>query len=479
MQSLKGLNQPQKEAVCSTQGPLLVVAGAGTGKTKVITHRIANLIGSGVNPSQILAVTFTNKAAAEMRERIARLTNIQSLSQDGLTLGTFHSIAADILRKHGNKIDIPSDFFILDERESLEIVKQSIEELKVNSHQFRPSIMQNQISRKKSRCNNEQDKQIANDDFFPKNLNAILEKYDGHLKEQKALDFDDLIHKAVILFEEYPEILKEYQKKWSHIHIDEYQDTDNAQCRLIQLLGNNQSNVCAVGDEDQSIYGFRGADFTNILNFEKTWPNAKIITLERNYRSTQKILDAANAVIAKNKMRRGKNLFTRGKSGTKLTVFEAENEKEEADFITKEIKNLLQENTPPYSIAILCRANFQFPVIEESLIKHSLPYLAISKQDSLGNARQPIRLMTVHAAKGLEFRHIFIPGLEKGLFPWLPAGKQSSDEEERRLFYVALTRGQEKIFLSWSRFRTAFGSKQINQPSQFLSDIPPALIKWI
>jgi len=473
MNILKGLNQPQKEAVCSMQGSLLVVAGAGTGKTKVITHRIANLIKSGINPSRILAVTFTNKAATEMKERIIRLTNIQSLSQDGLTLGTFHSIAADILRKHGNKIGIPSDFFILDEKESLEIIKQSIEELKLNSQQFRPSTIQNQISRQKSRCNSGQDQRISNDDFFPKNLNAILEKYDGHLKERKTLDFDDLIHKAVVLFEECPEILKDYQTKWSHIHIDEYQDTDNAQYRLIQLLDSGQNNVCAVGDEDQSIYGFRGADFTNILNFEKTWPNAKIITLERNYRSTQKILSAANTVIAKNKMRRGKNLFTREKIGVKLTAFEAKDEKEEADFIAKEIKNLLQKNKPPYSIAVLCRANFQFPVIEESLFRHFLPYLAISEQDALANAKQPIRLMTVHAAKGLEFRHIFIPGLEKGLFPY------TSDEEERRLFYVALTRGQEKIFLSWSRFRTAFGSKQINQPSQFLSDIPQNLIRHI
>jgi len=479
MNILKGLNQPQKEAICSTQNQLLVVAGAGTGKTKVITHRIANLINSGINQNQILAVTFTNKAAAEMKERIGRLTNIQSLNQDGLTLGTFHSIAADILRKRGDKIDIPSDFFILDEKESLEIVKQSIEELKLNSRQFRPSTIQNQISRQKSLCDSKQNQQIANDDFFPKNLDTILEKYNGHLKERNALDFDDLIHKAVILFEEYPEILKDYQTKWSHIHIDEYQDTDNAQCRLIQLLSSGQNNICAVGDEDQSIYGFRGADFTNILNFEKTWPDAKIVTLERNYRSTQKILDAANAVIAKNKMRRGKNLFTRGKIGTKLTAFEAGNEKEEADFIAKEIENLLQKDKPPYSIAILCRANFQFPVIEEHFLRHSLPYLATYEQDTLTNAKQPIRLMTVHAAKGLEFRHVFIPGLEKGLFPWLSAGNQSSDEEERRLFYVALTRGQEKIFLSWSRFRAAFGFKQINQPSQFLSDIPQNLIRFI
>ncbi len=473
MNILKGLNQQQKEAVYSTQNRLLVVAGAGTGKTKVITHRIANLIGNGVKPNQILAVTFTNKAAAEMRERVIHLTNIRSLNQEGITLGTFHSIAADILRKYGSKIDIPSDFSILDEKESLELIRKTIEELELNSQQFRPSTIQNQISRKKSCHDSKQNQQISGNDFFPQNLNTILEKYDGHLKERKALDFDDLIHKTVVLFEEYPEALEEYQKKWTHIHVDEYQDTDNTQYKLIRLLGGNQNNICAVGDEDQSIYGFRGADFTNILNFEKTWPDAKIVTLERNYRSTQKILDAANAVISKNKMRREKNLFTREKAGTKLTVFEAEDEKEEADFIAKEIKNLLQKKMPPYSIAILCRANFQFSVIAGSLFKYSLPYLAISEQDALSNAKQPIRLMTVHAAKGLEFRHIFIPGMEKGLFPY------SSDEEERRLFYVALTRGQEKVFLSWSRFRSSFGFKKINQPSQFLSDIPQNLIRSI
>ena len=208
--------------------------------------------------------------------------------------------------------------------------------------------------------------------------------------------------------------------------------------------------MCAVGDEDQSIYGFRGADFTNILNFEKKWPETKIITLERNYRSTQKILDAANAVISKNTLRRPKNLYSRANKGANLTIFEAENEKEEADFIARKIKNFLQKEALSSPIAILCRANFQFPALEEAFLNRSIPYQTASKQNSLLNQdSQPVRLMTVHASKGLEFKYVFVPGVEKGLFPYI----NSDNGEERRLFYVALTRAEKKIFLSYSRYR--------------------------
>ncbi|MFH0803505.1 MAG: UvrD-helicase domain-containing protein [Candidatus Tagabacteria bacterium] len=485
---LKGLNKNQKEAVCHAKGPLLVVAGAGTGKTKVVTHRIAKLINRGVNPGQILAVTFTNKAAQEMTERIADLNPTPGFG-DSLkpgvanlmpTVGTFHAIAADIIRKHGNHVGISPRFSISDERESLEIIKSSIEEIGLNSRQFKPSAIQNVISQKKSRFNSRENdclvgKTEADEEFFPKNINLILEKYNKELETRGALDFDDLIQKTVLLFENYPKILKIYQEKWPYIHIDEYQDTDNSQHQLIHLLGGALNNIFAVGDEDQSIYGFRGADFTNILNFEKTWPRAKIICLERNYRSTQKILDAANAIIAENKIRRQKNLFTREKTGTQLTAFEARDEYEEADFVAKNIKRILQKETLASPIAVLCRANFQFSVFEEAFRRYSLPYQAATDQDSFLNGKQVIRLMTVHAAKGLEFKYVFIPGLEKGLFPHSNGDK----EEERRLFYVALTRAQERIFISFCRYRNAFGSKQINQPSQFLSDIPKNLIKWL
>jgi DNA helicase-2/ATP-dependent DNA helicase PcrA len=476
MNLLKGLNENQKKAVLHSRGPLLIIAGAGTGKTKVITHRISNLIKQGVNPKHILAVTFTNKAAQEMAERICNLMQIEATESP--TVGTFHAIAANILRKHGDCVDINPHFSILDEKESLEIIKSSIEELKLNLRQFRPQNIQNLISQKKSQF----DGQPLSGDFFPTVLGEIKEKYDECLKKQNALDFDDLIQKTVFLFEQKPEILKIYQGKWPYIHIDEYQDTDNSQYRLIRLLSRPQGNICAVGDDDQSIYGFRGANFTNILNFEKTWPDAEIIILERNYRSSQKILYAANAIIAKNEMRRPKSLYTRRKKGVKITSFEAKNEKEEAEFIAKQIKNLLQK--PLMSeIAVLCRLNSQFSAFEKVFQECGLPFQAASNQDSLLiEQKKPIRLMTIHAAKGLEFKNVFIPGLEKGLFPCLAPTRpyfNGEKEEERRLFYVALTRAQEKVFLSWCRFRTVFGTKQINQPSQFLEDIPKNLMKWL
>ncbi len=486
MELLKGLNKQQKQAVLNAEGPVLVVAGAGTGKTRVVAHRIANLISRGINPGQILAVTFTNKAAQEMVERIGRLA-MPDLKKGLPTIGTFHAITAEILRKHGNKIVISPRFSISDEKESFDIIKSIIEELGLNLRQFKPNIIQNIISQKKSRLDftekiHKNRDTEAKEELFPQNFNLILKRYNRHLKEKNALDFDDLIQKTALLFEENPAILKIYQEKWPYIHIDEYQDTDDIQHYLVRLLAEKTNNLCAVGDEDQSIYGFRGADFRNILNFEKTWPSAKIICLERNYRSTKKIIDAANAIIAENKLRRQKNLFSRRKAGKKLTAFEAEDEHEEADFVAKNIKKILQKETLPRRqagltspIAVLCRANYQFPVFEKAFHRYSLPYQAGLSQDSFLNGKGVIRLMTVHAAKGLEFKHVFIAGLEKGLFPHFGGEK----EEERRLFYVALTRSQEKIFLSFCRYRHSFGSKQINQPSQFLSDIPKNLIKWI
>lgn len=466
MKLLAGLNKAQKKAVLHAKGPLLVIAGAGTGKTKVITHRVANLIKSGVEPDKILAVTFTNKASQEMAERITGLvTGLKSFP----TVATFHSLSANILKKYGRKINIAAHFSILDEKQSLEMIKSIIAGFNLDQRQFKPELIQRLISQEKNKGLAFVQQRLS----LCEEIRLIYEKYEEKLRERNALDFDDLISKTISLFENFPEILKIYREKWPYIHIDEYQDTDKAQHRLVQLLSQDSGNVCAVGDEDQSIYGFRGADFTNILEFEKTWPSAKIITLERNYRSSQKILDAANAAIAKNKMRRPKNLFTQKTKGQKLSAFEAENGKEEADFTAKIIKKILKKDSSSGTIAVLCRANFQFSLFEKAFEKHSLPYQTAADQNDLMNNGKPVRLMTIHAAKGLEFKYVFIPGLEKGLFPHSP------NEEERRLFYVALTRGQKKVFLSWCRFRDAFGSKQINQPSQFLEDIPKNLIKWL
>jgi DNA helicase-2/ATP-dependent DNA helicase PcrA len=461
MTLLQSLNSQQKEAVCHTEGPLLVIAGAGTGKTKVITHRISYIIKQGIEPNRIFAATFTNKAANEMKSRVG----------DGPIIGTFHAICADILRKYGKEINLPY-FLIIDERESLNFIKSSIEELGLNQKQFQPAAIQNFIASRKTSLAADSES-ATQEDFFPKNLELIAKKYNETLTSRNALDFDDIIQKTILLFEQKPAILRIYQEKWPYIHIDEYQDTDPSQARLVKLLGQKYGNVCAVGDEDQSIYGFRGADFKNILNFEEHWPGAKIIALEINYRSTQKILEAANAVISKNQLRRPKNLFGRQKMGEKIDIFEAENEEKEADFAANKIKSVLRNNSLN-SIAVLCRANFQFFPFEKIFQKYSLPCQSLFGQDDLLSAKKDaVRLMTVHSAKGLEFKNVFIVGLEKGLFPHFGGEK----EEERRLFYVALTRAQEKIFLSWCRFRAVFGSKQINQPSPFLEDIPKKLIK--
>ncbi|MGB9598749.1 MAG: ATP-dependent helicase, partial [Minisyncoccales bacterium] len=374
----------------------------------------------------------------------------------------------------GRPIGIPPDFSIVSEQESLELIKSSIQELGLDSRQFQPSHIQNLICQKKSKGGTFEDSE-EKEDFFSEKLKEILENYEERLRLKNALDFDDLIKKTLFLFENFPAVLKFYQEKWSFIHIDEYQDTDPLQNRLISLLGKHQQNICAVGDEDQSIYGFRGADFTNILNFEKEWPETKIITLERNYRSTQKILEAANAVIAKNSQRRPKNLYSCLGKGGKIDIFEAESEEEEGKFIARQIKNLLKKQRLDSPIAILCRTNLQFLPIEKALKEHCLPFQAATDQEALTREKAAIQLLTIHASKGLEFKYVFLPGLEKGLLPHLAGDK----EEERRLFYVALTRAEEKIFISFSRFRKVFGSKQINQPSPFLSDIPKNLIKWL
>ncbi len=475
MDSFKKLNKKQKEAVTAIEGPILVAAGAGTGKTKVITHRIAFLISRGVKPEQILAVTFTNKAAKEMANRITSLVKINQKEGELPTIGTFHSIAADILRKYGEKLGIPANFRILSEQEGFNVIKTAIEEKGLESRQFQPSAIQSLISQKKANFmeKNEFLKE-GREDFFLENAGLIWEEYENYLKKNRALDFEDLIAKTVCLFQQFPEILEIYQNKWQYIHIDEYQDTDHSQYKLINSLAQRHKNICAVGDEDQSIYGFRGADFRNILNFEKDWPEAKIIILEKNYRSTKTILDAANAVIVKNKIRRQKELFSTGKRGKKIIAFEARDEKEEANFAAGKIKELIEKDHSPSSIAVLCRANFQFPVFEKAFLENFLPYRQLINQDEFikDNNGHAIRLMTVHSAKGLEFKNVFIVGLEKGLFPYI------DNEEERRLFYVALTRSQERLFLSYSRYRNVFNYRQINKPSQFLSDIPKNLIKW-
>ena len=625
MDNTKGLNDQQKQAVLHKDGALLIIAGAGAGKTKTLTHRIVNLIESGVEPSKILAITFTNKAAKEMRDRVSTL-----IKKSGVVHGeesfynkpfvsTFHSLGVHILREKGKHIGVPKHFTILDQTETLATIKEAIKSQNLDPKQYEPRKIHYIISKQKNDLVSlENFAENAGNNFFHKIVVSVWQKYEALLAERKGLDFDDLIQKPVHLLQNEKEIQKYYQNKWTHLHIDEYQDTNTAQYELSQLLVSTEKNICVVGDVDQNIYGWRGADIKNLLNFEKDYPATTTVLLEQNYRSTQNILGAANQIIKKNELRVEKNLFTKKGEGEKISFFDAFNEGDEARFIARESLNLIKEGVSPSDIAVLYRANFQSRSLEEAfltigtpyqvlgvkffdrkeikdilsylkaslnpdslydikrsiniptrgigkvtlakifagteselspkmqekvsnfrkiltdikreseskktseLIKFILKHSGIEKmllgggeeelerlenirelvtlatkydiyppdegleklladaalatdQDSLEKPNEAVKLMTVHASKGLEFSYVFITGLEQDLFPHsnIDGSKKSKAEleEERRLFYVAITRAKEKLYLSFSAVRTIFGSQKINTPSEFLSDI--------
>lgn len=621
-----GLNTTQEKAVRLLDGPVLVFAGAGSGKTKVLTHRIANLVASGIPPSHILAITFTNKAAEEMRSRTLRLLtkhtgySPSAVNTDGLPwIGTFHALGVWLLRREGSVLDIPRQFSILDEEDTLALIKESLKELGISPEQFQPAKMRAFISGRKNELVSPEEFLSQEETFFVQTVGRIWERFEEKKSAQHRLDFDDLLVQTVALFQKHPEALRRYQQLWRYVHIDEYQDTNHAQYMLANLLAQEHKNICVVGDVDQAIYSWRNADFRNILNFERDYPNAAVITLEKNYRSTKTILDAANAIIVKNKMRKPKNLFTENKSGERIRVFCAQNEQEEGRLLAELIQHLLGEGVPATHIAVLYRTNFQSRAIEEALLLKQIPYqvlgvkfydrkeikdvlaylkaalnprdllsikraintpsrgigkvtqlrycadaaqlnaaerrkvapfnamlvriretaqrapvsttlrviaditgyrtslkdnteegetrlaniqelIALSKRyDTLpppegaerileeaalmseqDNDRSPdsrVRLMTVHAAKGLEFPYVFISGMEEGLFPHARGISSPEErEEERRLFYVALTRAKEALVLSWALFRSVFGERQVNEPSSFLTDIPEELL---
>lgn len=615
---LEGLNEKQQEAVNYQKGPLLIVAGAGTGKTKTIISRIIQLIESGVDPASILAVTFTNKAAEEMRER---LKQILKTSLDTIPfISTFHALGVYILRQHARQIGLNRHFTVLDRDDSIRQLKTAMTQIGLDPKQIEPRKILNSISRIKGKGMTAKQYQadLAND-YFSKITSVVWLEYEKQLEKVGALDFDDLLLKTVNLFKKHPDILTSYQNRWLYIHIDEYQDTNQIQYLLSKMLALKNKNICVVGDNDQSIYSWRGADFTNILNFSEDYPQAKTIILEENYRSSKNILSVANKIIAKNSNRIPKNLFTKSQAGELISVYSAFNESDEANFIANKVTQLLQQKIPAENIAILYRANFQSRALEEGFLKAGLPYqvlgtrffdrkeikdilafiklalnpddfeslkriinlpkkgigkltiLAIasgqeaslpaktqakisafrkliteiknnilsqsvtlsevikfiieksdfkkdlrtgteddqerlenikelvtlatkynhlsaedgalellteaallSDQDNLKKEHQAVRLMTVHASKGLEFAIVFIAGLEDKLFPHQMASNEEAhdDEEERRLFYVALTRAQQKLFLSFAQVRTIYGLKQSNLPSEFLLDLP-------
>ena len=379
MSILESLNQKQKEAVAVIGGPVLVIAGPGSGKTRCLTHRIAYLIQNNIPADNILAVTFTNKAAEEMRERVRKLIQDQKQSFiSGSVIGTFHAICLRILRKEINKLGYKNNFVIYDRADQLSLIKKLIQQLNISTEQFKPNVILSIISRSKDELIDVNLYEEQAKEYFPQTVAKIYSGYQKALKESNALDFDDLIMLTVNLFKNNPEILKKYQDRWNYILVDEAHDTNTSQYALINLLAQNHNNLWLIADPDQSIYSWRGADFRNILNFEKDYPKAKIIFLEENYRSTKNILEAGYNIINKNTERKDKNLWTKNPTGSLINVIQTENEKEEGNFIIEEMVNLIrQKNLKLSDFTVLYRTNAQSRAIEESFLRANLPYKII------------------------------------------------------------------------------------------------------
>ncbi len=372
------LNPMQREAVMHTEGPLLILAGAGSGKTTVLVNRIAYMISEkNVSPYNILAITFTNKAANEMKTRIAKL--FDGAIYD-MWVSTFHSACVKILRRGIQRLGYDASFVIYDTTDTQTVLKDCLKELALSDKNFPPRAVLAQISKAKDDMQSPQAfARVYDSDFRMSRIAEIYELYQKKLKANNALDFDDIISNTVLLLSENPDLLEYYQNKFKYILVDEYQDTNNAQYKLISLLAGKHRNLCVVGDDDQSIYKFRGANIRNILDFEKEFPDAKVVKLEQNYRSTQTILNAANHVIANNRGRKGKKLWTDGDSGDKVLIYRAENEHDEGRFIAGEIEKMVASDSRSFSdFVVLYRTNAQSRVLEEMLLRQGIPYRVLS-----------------------------------------------------------------------------------------------------
>lgn len=617
MTYLDGLNERQKEAVEHTEGPLLIIAGAGAGKTKTITHRIAHLIQKGVQPRNILAVTFTNKAAGEMRERIQRLIP----QGRGLPfVSTFHALGVRLLREFHAEARLDRSFTIWDRDDSTRAVKSALEKLSIE--QWPPRSVLAAISREKGDGVAQQEYAANAKTFRERAVAQAWNLYEEALREEGALDFDDLLFRTLGLLRASKDVRELLQNRWTHITIDEYQDTNKAQYEIARLLAGERKNICVVGDIDQNIYSWRGADIQHLMEFELTYPGAKVVVLEQNYRSTRTILSAANAVIEKNRNRKPKVLYTDNATGDPIVVYGGRNEIDEAWFIAQNASSLIERGVRPDEIAVLYRENFQSRVLEEAMLAHDVPYRVLgtrfferkevkdalsylraalneksrvdvlriigtpprgigkvtadkmiaggereltgaakikvaafretlakiqtaihtlpaseavryavevsgldahfqkteegrerlenvrelvnfatrydfdappsgieklleeaalqSDQDELEEKQSAVSLMTVHASKGLEFDVVFVSGLEQGLFPAIRQNDASRDEEEeRRLFYVALTRARTRLFLSFAHERMKYGSREFAVPSEFIDDIDARLLQTV
>lgn len=375
MIDLTNLNDKQKEAVVNTEGPLLVLAGAGSGKTKVLTTRIAYLIEEkNVSPFNILAITFTNKAAKEMQERVINL--IGEVAKN-IQVSTFHSFGLKLLRENYELLGYDRNFVIMDSDDSLTVIKRILKDLDLDPKQYNPTAIKNRISGCKNELMSPKQYESYASSEFEKVVLKVYEKYEDKLKANNSVDFDDLLILPIKLFKEHESILEKYQERFKYILIDEYQDTNEAQYILAKLMASKYRNVCVVGDENQSIYSFRGANYRNILNFEKDYGEAKTIKLEQNYRSTQNILNAANQVIKNNQNRKDKNLWSDKGKGNKLTYYRSYDEKDEAHYVAYTIKELINKGINPDEIAVLYRTNAQSRTVEEEMLKENIPYRVV------------------------------------------------------------------------------------------------------
>jgi DNA helicase-2/ATP-dependent DNA helicase PcrA len=627
---LADLNPAQREAVLATEGPVLVVAGAGSGKTRVLTHRIARLVSAcGVKPQEILAITFTNKAAGEMRERLEGFLGDVA---PRMWVMTFHAACGRILRREAPRLGYRSNFTIYDQADQVRLVKQCLEELERDPKRFVPRGIHAQISMAKNQLIGPEDYRARVASFYDQTVADAYALYQRRLHSSNAVDFDDLLMLTVEVLERFPEALARWQKAFRYVLVDEYQDTNHAQYRLLQLLAGKHKNVFAVGDPDQSIYAFRGADIRNILEFERDFGGGRLIALEQNYRSTNSILRAANSVIAQNRERKPKNLWSELGEGDPVRVVEVEDEHAEARFVAAEVAALIEEGYSGSELAVFYRTNAQSRVLEDVLVRQEIPYQVIggpkfyeraeikdaiaylqaidnafdavslmrianrprrgigdaslarlqtfadaqgislwealerpdeagvgasplraverfrtlmqssmagalelslpellervleksgylealeaertveaqgrienllelvgvtreyqeradepslseflqqislySDQDDLSAERSLVTLMTLHNAKGLEFRVVFLIGMEEGVFPHSRSLEEQGLEEERRLAYVGLTRSKERLTLTHAASRSLWGARGYNLPSRFLDELP-------
>lgn len=623
--NLDNLNDKQKEAVLYNDGPLLIIAGAGAGKTKTLTSKIAYIIDEHLaTPYNILAITFTNKAAKEMRDRLYLLIGDEARK---LQVSTFHSFGLKLLRENYELLGYDRNFVIMDSDDSLTVVKKIIKDLDYDPKVYNPKAIRNKISS----CKNELISAKAYEKYavsdYEQVIQKVYEKYEKKLQQNNSVDFDDLLILPIKLFREHQDVLEKYQNLYQYVLIDEYQDTNQAQYILTKMISEKNRRITCVGDDSQSIYSFRGANYKNILNFENDYKDAKTILLEQNYRSTGNILDAANQVIKNNRDRKDKNLWTNKGPGEKIKYYRAYNERDEAQYVIRKIKELVNRNIEYKDIAVLYRTNAQSRVVEEEMLKEKLPYRVIgsfyfysrkeikdliaylrlihnskdnvsllrvintpkrgiglktienltTKADTEGisiydaiesgkeldfkktieklkNVAEDltltelidkvldasgmkkeleseqtleaevrlenleefksitkafeekeglisledflleislvsdveeykddpnrISLMTVHSVKGLEFDHVFVIGMEEGLFPHMNSLMENvALEEERRLCYVAITRARDDLHLVNARRRTLFGKEQVNPVSRFISEINPDLLE--